>query len=198
MSRLFNLATNFAELFDKFDEIAAWKPDTDADGKPISENGDEICDENAYRDEMFAAWYDTLEGIEGEFNAKAENIGVYIKQLKAEKEAIDAEIKSLRTRSAAKERQMDSLKDYLINCMDEMQLAKIDQPRAKISIRNNAESAQILDEKALIEWAQTHDRDDLLTYHTPDVSKTAVKNAIKSGEEIPGASVGRSRSVVVR
>ena len=198
MSSLFNISSEFSSLFEKFDDLANWEPDTDANGKAIDEYGNEIPDADTYKKEMMAAWFDTLTGIEGEFTAKAENIGVYIKQLKAEKEAIDAEIKSLRKRSAAKERQLEGLKDYLINCMDAIKLAKIDEPRAKISIRNNAESAQIPNEDAFIEWAQTHDRDDLLTYHKPDVSKTAVKNAIKSGEEIPGASVGRSRSVMVR
>ena len=198
MSRLFNLAIEFEELFNKFDDIANWKPDTDADGKPVDEAGNEVTDENGYRKEMLEAWFDTLGGIEGEFNAKAENIGVYLKQLKAEKEAIDAEIKSLRSRSTAKDAQLDGLKSYLMGCMDAMQLAKIDQPRAKITIRNNAESAQIPDEKAFIAWAETHDRDDLLTYHKPDISKTAVKNAIKSGDELPGATVGRTRSVAVR
>jgi len=198
MSSLFNISSNFADLFDKFDEIANYEPDTNVEGKPIDAFGDEIPDVTAYRNDMLTAWFDTLSGIEGEFTAKAENIGVYIKQLKVEKEAIDEEIKSLRKRSASKERQLGSLKDYLIDCMDEMKLSKIDEPRAKISIRNNAESAQIPDENAFIDWAQTHDRDDLLTYHKPDISKTAVKNAIKSGDDIPGATVGRSRSVIVR
>lgn len=198
MSSLFNISSEFSNLFEKFDDIASWEPDTNADGKPIDEYGNEISDADSYKKEMQSAWYDTLTGIEGEFNAKAENIGVYIKQLKAEKEAIDTEIKSLRKRSAAKERQLDSLKDYLISCMDAIKLAKIDEPRAKISIRNNAESAQIPNEDAFIEWAQTHDRDDLLTYHKPDISKTAIKNAIKSGDDIPGVTLGRSRSVMVR
>ena len=198
MSSLFNISSDFTGLFDKFDDLANWEPDTDANGKAIDEYGNEIPDVGSYKTEMLSAWFDTLTGIEGEFNAKAENIGVYIKQLKAEKEAIDAEIKSLRKRSAAKERQLDSLKDYLISCMDAMKLAKIDEPRAKISIRNNAESAQIPNEDAFIDWAQTHDRDDLLAYHKPDISKTAIKNAIKSGDDIPGVTLGRSRSVMVR
>lgn len=198
MSRLFNIATDFSQLFDRCDEIASWEPDTDANGNPVDETGNEISDINAYRNEMLTAWFDTLEGMETEFTAKAENIGVYLKQLKSEKEAIDEEVKSLRKRSAAKERQLDSLKDYLIHCMDEMKIAKIDQPRAKISIRNNAESAQIPDENAFITWAQTHNRDDLLTYHKPDIKKSAVKEAIKSGDELPGATVGRTRSVMVR
>ena len=198
MSSLFNISSGFADLFDKFDEINNYEPDTNAEGKPIDVFGDEIPDVEAYKKEMLSAWYDTLTGIEGEFTAKAENIGVYIKQLKVEKEAIDKEVKSLKSRSDAKERQLDGLKDYLIGCMDAIKLTKIDEPRAKISIRNNAESAQIPDEKAFIDWAQTHNRDDLLTYHKPDISKTAVKEAIKSGDDIPGATVGRSRSVVVR
>lgn len=198
MSSLFNISSEFSSLFEKFDDLANWEPDTDANGKAIDEYGNEIPDVESYKTEMLSAWFDTLTGIEGEFNAKAENIGVYIKQLKAEKEAIDAEIKSLRKRSAAKERQLDSLKDYLISCMDAMKLAKIDEPRAKISIRNNAESAQIPNEDAFIDWAQTHDRDDLLAYHKPDISKTAIKNAIKSGDDIPGVTLGRSRSVMVR
>jgi len=196
MSSLFNISSNFVDLFDKFDEIANFEPDTDANGSPIDATGYEISDVEAYKNEMLTAWFDTLTGIEGEFTAKAENIGVYLKQLKVEKEAIDKEVKSLKARSAAKERQIDGLKTYLMNCMDAIHISKIDEPRAKISIRNNAESAQIPDEKAFIDWADKQ-RKDLLKYD-PRIIKTAVMNAIKSGDDIPGATVGRTRSIMVR
>lgn len=43
---------------------------------------------------MFEAWFDTLSGIEEEFDLKAENLAQYIKCLKAEVEVIDTETKN--------------------------------------------------------------------------------------------------------
>jgi hypothetical protein len=59
------------------------------------------------------AWFDTLEGIEGEFECKAESVAQYIKELNAEAEAIKAEEKKLSARRKAKENAAIRMKDYL-------------------------------------------------------------------------------------
>lgn len=89
--KLYELTESFAELFSQFEDINEYEPDTDADGQPIDGNGDIIEDVEAYKEKMLTAWFDTLEGIEGEFDEKAESIAVYIKQLKAEAKMLKAE-----------------------------------------------------------------------------------------------------------
>jgi hypothetical protein len=81
--------------------------------------------------------------------------------------------------------------------MEQVNLKKIDKPRARISLRNNAESVQIEDDTEFVNWAMNN-REDLLRYKDPEISKTAVKQALNDGEEIPGASLVRTKSVLIK
>ena len=95
--KLYELTESFTELFSRFEGINEYEPDTDADGQPIDDNGDIIEDVEAYKEKMLTAWFDTLEGIEGEFDEKAENIAIYIKQLKAEANILKFEKSAIAT-----------------------------------------------------------------------------------------------------
>lgn len=197
MSTLYTLTDNFNELFSRFDELNEWEPDTDADGKPIDEQGNIIPDVEAYKTAMLDAWYDTLEGIEGEFENKAENIACYIKCLKSEADAIEAEEKALKLRKEQKRRKLENLKKYLKGEMESLNRLKIDTPRAKLSIRNNAESLVVDDTSAFISWAEENN-EDLLKYSDPEIRKTDVKKLIKSGVEIPNVHLELSQSLIVK
>ena len=85
-----------------------------------------------------------------------------------------------------------------MGCMENADVKKVDQPIAKLTIRQNAESVEVSDEKNFVEWAQSHDRDDLLRYSMPDVNKTAIKDALRSGAEIPGAQLVRTKSLIIK
>ena len=93
---------------------------------------------------------------------------------------------------------IDSFKTYIMGCMENADVKKVDQPLAKLTIRQNAESVEVADEKNFIEWAQSHDHDDLLRYSMPDINKTAVKDAIRSGWYIPGAQLVRTKSLIIK
>lgn len=74
---------------------------------------------------MFEAWFDTLSGIEEEFDLKAENLAQYIKCLKAEVEVIDTETKKLRERRDSRNKRIERLKIYLMNCMQAIGVKKL-------------------------------------------------------------------------
>ena len=40
--KLYESTADFDELYERFDEIDSWEPDTDEDGKPIDDNGN-VC-----------------------------------------------------------------------------------------------------------------------------------------------------------
>lgn len=173
--RLYDITTNYRELFDTFDDA------------------DDLTDD------QIEAYFDTLEAIEGDFEVKAENIACFIKELSHEKEAIDYEIKQLRQRSQVKENLVKRLKTMLIDGMTAIDKRRIDRPRAKLSLRQNPESADIGDEKAFIKWALTNGRDDLLRYRDPEVQKTAVKQAVKDGAQLPPyVKIVRTTSVIIK
>ena len=196
--KLYDYADQFEELFDSFDAIADYEPETDENGQYIDDDGNIIPDLDAYRAEMQTAWFDTLDGIEGEFDMKAENIACFIKQLGEDLELLKKHKAAFERRRKAKENQLERMKTYLIDCMNKTKRTKIDMPKAKITVKNNAESAQFVSEKEFIKMCMSKRLDDYLRYKDPEINKTAVKSALKSGQIIPGAKLGRTQSLIIK
>lgn len=196
MARLFDISADFAELFDRFDEIQDMEFEHNEKGEAVDGDGNVINPETV-RADMLQAWFDTLEGIEEEFNFKAENTAQYIKSLKAEEAAIKAEEDKLRKRRQQYHRKTECMMIYLKNCMQVMNLSKIETPRAKITLRSNAPSLTIDDELEFIRMLQENGRDDLLRYSMPEIRKTEVKKLIKAGEHFDGAVLESSQSIII-
>lgn len=195
--KLYELTESFAELFNQFEDINEYEPDTDADGQPIDGNGDIIEDVEAYKEKMLTAWFDTLEGIEGEFDEKAESIAVYIKQLKAEANILKFEKSAIAKRQSQKEREVEKLAAYLLNAMKAIGRSKVDMPHAVVSIRNNAPSLIVDNEVEFVSWAQENN-DSLLEYIMPKVKKNDVKKLCKNGEAIPFVHMESKQSLSVK
>lgn len=196
--KLYELSTDFSRLFDDFDAICSYEPEKSESGDYIDDGGSIIEDLAAYRQELQEAWFDTLDGIEQEFEDKAENVAAYIKSLKAEADDLKEEEAALNRRRKVKENQIDRLKDYLLHSMMTINRTKIDTPKAKLSIRNNAESVQFDDEEQFIRLCLARGQDDYLRYKDPELNKTAVKKALQSGMEIDGASLIRTQSLIIK
>lgn len=195
--KLYELTGLFAELFEQFDEIANFTPDTDEYGRMITEDGDIIADLDDYRDRLMTAWFDTLTGIEGEFDEKAENLAVAVKNLSAEVEAMKAEEKKLRERRVNAERQVERMKLYLMKSMQAIGRTKIDMPRARISLCKNPLSVAIENEKALIDWAQLND-ETILRYKEPELKKNDIKALLGLNVEIPFCHLERKDGVRIK
>lgn len=178
MARLYEISGDFAALFDNYEALLEDAEDED-------------------KADIEAAWFDTLTGIEGEFEIKAESVAQYIKELAARAEAIKAEEKRLAARRKAAEHATDRMKQYLRNCMEEMKLKKIETARAKISIRNNAPSLKIDNETEFIKALEASGQTKFLKYAEPELKKTDIKNAIKAGEEFAGARLEASQSLII-
>lgn len=175
MNNLYNISAEFAELFDRYDEI---------------------CESNDM--DAISAWWDTMEGIDGEFHKRAAETALYIKQIRAEAKMIENEIDVLTERMKSRIARADGLTKYLMDAMAAMSLDKIEDPRVKLTIRTNPESVQLADKEEFLRWAQMSGRTELLKYAAPTVSLTAVKEAVKSGEDLPGASVVRTKRLEVK
>ena len=196
MSRLFDISQDFEVLFDQFDAINEYEFSLNEDGEPVDDGGNVVNPETA-KAEMLETWFDTLTGIEEEFNFKAENLAQYIKCLKAEAQDIDEEMKKLKARRDSRNKRIERLKAYLMDCMQKTGVEKIDMPRAKISIRNNAPAVKIENEVEFIQMLQENGRDDLLKYSLPEIRKSEIKKLIKSGEKFDGARLESGQSVII-
>ena len=193
--RLYEMSAEFAALFDGLDSISAWEP-TIVDGIAVDDDGVVIEDVAEYKDKWIADQLDKLMEMEADFEVKAENIACFIKELSGEAETLRKEKKNVSSRLDAKTHLIDRLKTMLIENMTAIGRKKIDMPKAKISLRNNQETAQFVHEKEFISWANLN-RPDLLKY-TPEINRTAVKNALQNGDKIQGAVLGRTVSALIK
>ena len=168
---LYEISDGFRALYDQLDDMI---------------EDEELTEEQ--REDMQQAWFDTLEGIEAEFEEKAENVACFIKVLKGEADMMAAEEKVLAARRRSREKRIESLKNYLLGRMDAVHLKKIDRPKARISTRNNAESVAIDDPLGFI----------LLRYKEPESNKTEVKQALQEGGSLPHCHLQRTRSIIIK
>lgn len=181
--KLYELSAQFSDLFDRFEEIDDYTP--------------ESGDADALRERMRKAWFDTLTSIEAEFDEKAENIAVYIKSLNAEIKALKTEEDALKRRRMAFEKSVERLKGYLLGSMHTVGRLKIDMPRAKLSVRKNAESLVVDDDLLFIEWAQAHN-ESLLKYSLPEIRKTDAKKLLQAGQALPFVHLTRTESLTIK
>lgn len=191
--RLFDIAKEHLELLDKFGEIEI---NVNEDGEPVDSEGNPI-DPVAYMEEQENKLLEALTELKGDFDTKAESVSLYIKELEAGAKALGESIKNLQSRKKAMENKVEHLKTYLINSMDTVNETKIETDKVRISLRNNAPSVLVYDEKAFINQYKGN-RDDLLKYSEPTINKTAIKDALKSGEDIAGATLESKRTVTIK
>lgn len=171
MAHLFQLSTDFNQLL------------------ALLEEG-----ETDYPEEVL---WDTIEAVECELRDKAVNIACVIKSLKSDVEGFKAEEQRLAARRKTIENSIEGLKAYAERELQSAGVTAIkDDPRAQISFRKT-KSVSISDEYKFLDWAQDHHRDDLLNYKV-SVSKTAIKQSLDTGAEIPFCSIEEKNSMIIK
>ncbi len=125
---------------------------------------------------------DTLEGLSGELEDKAVNVAKFLRNMEATAQAIkDAEVKMAKRRKSLENR-VKWMKSYLKGNMEHTGITKIECPFFKISIQNNPASVSIINEDAIPAEFKTQ----VISWI---IDKTAIKNAIKVGKTVTGASL---------
>lgn len=139
---------------------------------------------------------EALTALQMEREKKIEGVALWVKDLRAEAEAIASEVKALTARKKAAENKADRLKQWLGEAL-EGEVFKTS--RVKISYTHNTK-LNVIDEQSVVNYIQTHytEPEEFLRYQLPEIRKDAVKNAIKNGTEIPGASIEPTESVVIK
>ncbi len=140
---------------------------------------------------------DTLDALQGEFDAKADRVACAIKNQEAEAQAIKGEIKELEKRAKAKERSALWLKEYLLCEMQAIGKNKLETPRNIIRVGKNPTSVKIEDDAKFVLWAAQHN-DRLLTYSAPKPNKKAIREFLEAGEELPGAELVRGVRIAIK
>lgn len=143
------------------------------------------------------AFADTLDAIDGEWSQKADDIACMVKNVLSEAEAIGAEIASLLKRKEAKSNFADRLSNYLFRQFKQCSKTKLETSRNLIQVKTNPASVMIDDERKFIEWAKAN-ANNLLTYKEPAPNKKAIKDFLKTGAEMPHASIVQQERLTIK
>ena len=140
---------------------------------------------------------DTLNGIEGEFDQKVDNIACLIKELRLEAQAIKEEADNLYVRQKQKQARADWLARYLQANMQATGNGKIETARNRITIKKNPVSCKILDEDTVLGFLQLHGMADCYKQETT-IKKRELLMRLKDGDEIPGAELDVSERIEIK
>lgn len=136
------------------------------------------------------AWFDTLEGIEGEIEDKADGYAKVIAQLNADAYAITKEEERLYARRKAIENSISRMKDRLQQMMEATGKTKFKTALYSFGIQKNPASLVIDDEAKIPE--------EYWTPQAPKLNKAALKELLKSGEACDFAHLEQSESLRIR
>lgn len=127
-----------------------------------------------------------LNSLEMERDAKIENVALWIKDLKAEAEALKAEKMVFAERQKVAENKMESLKKWLAYTLNGEKFKSV---RASVTFRTTQK----------VEVADIYKLDEnYLKPIKPEADKEAIKEAIKAGQEVAGATLVASTSVIIK
>jgi hypothetical protein len=135
---------------------------------------------------------DTLEGMSGDLEVKAQNVALFVRSLEADAAAVKQWSKDAADRAKAIENRAESLRDYLARCLDAADIQKIEGPGIRIGWRKS--SAVVIDNAEQIpdEFMRTPEPPP------PAPDKRAIGDAIKAGATVPGARIEDRRGLVIK
>lgn len=136
--------------------------------------------------------FSELEQLQEDRKVKMENIALYIKNTEAEAEAIKAEEEKLKARRERLTKKAEGLRNRLIYSMEASNEPEIETARCHAKIKKT-ESTEVTDLERIPE--------KYIRIKIPEpertADKTAIKKAIKAGEQIAGAQIKINTKVVI-
>lgn len=127
---------------------------------------------------------DTLESLSGDLEVKATNTAMLIRNIEASAAAIKAAEEQMAARRKALENRAARIKDYVLANMMVAGIQKIECPFFKLAVRDNPPAVEVY-EPGLIPASFMRQPDP----PPPAVDKTAIKEALKAGQDVPGCKL---------
>lgn len=131
---------------------------------------------------------DTLESMSGELEVKAQNVAFVARNIEALAASIKEAENAMATRRKAMESRAASLRSYLLRNMQLAGVQKIEGPYLRMSIKNNPAAVDVFDAAQI---PSDYMRQPEPPPPAPD--KTAIKEALKAGVDVPGARLTQSQ-----
>ena len=126
------------------------------------------------------AFLDTLDGIGGAIEIKAENYAKIMRQLEADAAACDAESKRLKNKSKTIENNIKRMKQALQFAMQATGKTKFKTALFSFGIQKNPASV-VMDETYIENIPER-----FLIRKDPEINRKAIKEAINNGEDLTG------------
>ncbi len=138
---------------------------------------------------------DTIEasGLTDDIQTKAQGVEMVARTALQYQPMLEMEIARLQELKASRERVAKGLRDYLKACMESAGIEKIECPLFKISIQKNPPAVDIFDPLSIPPDYMTTPKPP-----APAPDKTRIKEAIKAGQEIPGARLTQSTRLAIK
>lgn len=131
---------------------------------------------------------DYMSEVQLAFDDKVEGCVLYMKNLKAEEDAIKAEMDALKKRATAKAKKRTRMEDYIRSiCPDK----KYESSKYCLKFRQSEVTVAPTSQDAIMKLPPTFIKEK--TEYSVD--KTAVKKAIKEGQTIPGCHIEIKRNL---
>lgn len=128
-----------------------------------------------------------LNALQIEREKKIENVALWVKNLNADLRALKAEKEAFAEREKQAKAKIDSLSRWLGGALG---YTRFETPKVKISFRNS-EAVEITDEQAI---PKEYLREKIET--SPD--KAAIKEALKSNFQVPGAALVQNKNISIK
>ena len=136
-----------------------------------------------------------LDALQMEREAKLEGVALWVKDLKAEAEAVKAEADKLTARKKALDNKIDGLKAWLLYALGG---EKLKTARCNV-YQTHSQKLAVADEGKLISFLQTlKEPERFLRFKEPELRREEIKKALKDDMHIPGASLEETESVVIK
>lgn len=136
---------------------------------------------------------DTLESLSGDLEAKATNVAMLARNLEATAAAIKEAEGQMAQRRKALEARADGLRRYLLGSMQAAGLQKVESPWLRLAVRANPPSVDVFDAAQVPEQFMRQKPPP-----PPEPDKTAIKEAIKQGQEVPGCRLVTTQRLEVK
>ena len=136
---------------------------------------------------------DTIDAESYPLEVKAQQVAYAPRILEAEADAIEAAAKEMMARAKSKRNRADSIREYLKTCMEVAGVNKIECPHFAITIQRNPPSVDVF-EPSLVPA-------EFMRYPEappPSIDKVAIREAIKKGQEVPGAMMQQGTKLVIK
>lgn len=148
----------------------------------------EMSPDEVRQAELFLSNY--RDEIKSHLVEKIESICCGLKNLQSNSEQLSEEIDRLRARKKSIDNQIDRVKIYMQQCLDYVNISKVDTTLFKVTIANNPPALSITDESKI--------PPEYLIAQPPKINNMAIKQAIKDGADYDWCELVQSRSIRIK